>query len=62
MNIDKMIDMLLLNISKTKSVFYMEKRTYRDMKTYKSYLITINKRKEEFKSKRDLLIYLSKIK
>lgn len=62
MNINKMINMLLLNLSKTKSVFYMEKRTYKDMKTYKSYILTINKKKEEFKNKRDLLIYLSKLK
>lgn len=62
MNINKMINMLLLNLSKTRSVFYMEKRTYKDMKTYKSYLITINKKKEEFRNKKDLLIYLSKIK
>lgn len=62
MNIDKMINMLLLNISKTKSVFYMERKTFKDMKTYKSYLITINKNKKEFRSKRDLLIYLSKLK
>ena len=62
MNIDKMINMLLLKISKTKSVFYMEKKTYKDMKIYKSYTITINKKKEEFRNKKDLLIYLSKIK
>ena len=62
MNIDKAINMLLLNISKTKSVFYIEKRIYKDIKIYKSYVITINKKKKDFKSKRDLLIYLSKIK
>jgi len=62
MNIDKMINMLLLKISKTKSVFYMEKKTYKDMKIYKSYTITINKKKEEFRNKKDLLIYLSKLK
>ena len=57
-----MINMLLLKISKTKSVFYMEKKTYKDMKIYKSYTITINKKKEEFRNKKDLLIYLSKLK
>lgn len=62
MNIDKMINMLLLKISKTKSVFYMEKKTYKDMKIYKSYTITINKKKEKFRNKKDLLIYLSKLK
>jgi hypothetical protein len=62
MNIDKMINMLLLKISKTKSVFYMEKKTYKDMKIYKSYIITINKKKEEFRNKKDLLIYLSNLK
>ena len=62
MNIDKMINMLLINISKTKNVFYMEKRTYKGMDIYKSYIVTINKKKEEFKSKKSLLLYLSKIK
>jgi hypothetical protein len=62
MNIDKMINTLLLKISKTKSVFYMEKKTYKDMKIYKSYTITINKKKEEFRNKKDLLIYLSNLK
>ena len=62
MNIDKMINMLLLKLSKARSVFYMEKRTYKDMKIYKSYIITINKKKEEFRSKKDLLIYLSRLK
>jgi hypothetical protein len=62
MNIDKMINMLLLKISKTKSVFYMEKKTYKDMKIYKTYTITINKKKEEFRNKKDLLIYLSNLK
>ena len=62
MNIDKMINILLLNISKTKKVFYMEKRTYKNMQIYKSYIITIDNKKEEFRSKTKLLMYLSKIK
>ena len=62
MNIDRMINMLLLKLSKEHDIFYMEKRTYKNMETYKSYIITINKKKEEFRSKRNLLIYLSKLK
>ena len=62
MNIDKMINMLLLNISKYHSVFYMDKRTYNNMKTYRSYIVTINNNKKEFKSKKELVIYLSKYK
>lgn len=59
-NIDKMINMLLLKLAKSNDIFFMDKRTYKNSKIYKSYIINIGKDKEEFKSKRDLLIYLSK--
>jgi hypothetical protein len=59
-NIDKMINMLLLKLAKCNDIFFMEKRTYKNSKIYKSYIINIGKEKEEFRSKRDLLIYLSK--
>ena len=62
MNIDRMINMLLLNLSKKYNVFYMEKRTYKEMQTYKNYSVKIDELKKEFKSKRDLLTYLSKLK
>lgn len=62
MNIDRMINMLLIKLSKKHYVFYMEKRTYRESKINKSYYIKIDNRKKEYRSKTDLLIYLSKIK
>jgi len=62
MNIDKMINMLLIKLSKKHYVFYMEKRTYRESKINKSYFIKIDNLKKEYRSKTDLLMYLSKIK
>lgn len=59
-NIDKMINILLLNLSKTHDIFFMEKRSYRDNKVYKSFIVKIDKTSEEFRNKRDLLIFLSK--
>ena len=59
-NIDKMINMLLLKLSRTHDIFYMEKRNYKVDKVYKTFIIKIDKTSEEFKNKRDLLIYLSK--
>lgn len=59
-NIDKMINMLLLKFSRTHDIFYMEKRNYKVDKVYKTFIIKIDKTSEEFKNKRDLLIYLSK--
>lgn len=60
MNIDKMINMLLIKLSKKHDIFFMEKRNYRDDKIYKSFIVKIDKKSEEFRNKRDLLIYLSK--
>ena len=60
MNIDKMVNMLLLKLSKNHDIFYIEKRSYRDDKVYKTFIIKIDKTSEEFKNKRDLFIYLSK--
>lgn len=60
MNIDKMINMLLIKLSKEHDIFYMEKRSYNDDKIYKSFIIKIDDLKKEFRTKRDLLIYLSK--
>lgn len=55
-----MINMLLLKLSRTHDIFYMEKRNYKVDKVYKTFIIKIDKTSEEFKNKRDLLIYLSK--
>lgn len=56
---DKMINMLLLKLSQQYKVFYMEKRNYKKSKVYKTFNIKIGNIKEEFLSKRDLLIFLS---
>ena len=53
--------MLLLKLSETQDIFYMEKRNYRENKIYKSFVIKLNKETKEFKNKRDLLLYLSKL-
>lgn len=58
MNINKMIDMLLRQLSLKNKVFYMEQRTYKENKVYKNYLIKINNSKREFRSKYDLLLWL----
>lgn len=60
-NIDKMINMLLLKLSKTHDIFFMEKRNYRDDKVYKTFIVKIDKTSEEFRNKRDLLMFLSKM-
>lgn len=36
MNIDKMINISLINLSKTHKIFYMEKRTYNEEKINKT--------------------------
>lgn len=59
MNIDKMINMLLIKLSQQYKVFYMEKRNYKSGKIYKTFNIKIGNIKEEFLSKRDLLVFLS---
>ena len=57
-NLKKMINMLLQRLSLEYDVFYMEKRNYKEGKTYKSFFIKIGNIKEEFKSERDLLLFL----
>lgn len=57
-NIKKMINMLLQKLSLEYDVFYMEKRNYHDGKIYKTFNIKIGNIKEEFKSERDLLLFL----
>lgn len=57
-NIKKMINMLLQKLSLEYDVFYMEKRNYRNGKIYKTFTIKIGNVKEEFKSERDLILFL----
>lgn len=59
MNIDKMINMLLIKLSKEYDIFYMEKRTYKEGKIYKSYIVDVGGIKRECKNKKDLLLFLS---
>lgn len=59
MNIDRMINMLLLKLSKEHDIFYMERRTYKDNKVYKSYIVNIDGNNGEYKNKKDLLTNLS---
>ena len=58
-NIDKMINILLLKLSKEHDIFYMERRTYKDNKVYKSYIVNIDGNNAVYKNKKDLLINLS---
>ena len=57
-NIKRMTEMLLKKLSLEYNVFYMEKRNYKEGKTYKSFFIKIGNIKEEFKSEMDLLLFL----
>lgn len=58
-NTDRMINMLLIKLSKKHDIFFMEKRSYRNDKIYKSFIIKIDNVSEEFRNKRELLIFLS---
>lgn len=59
MNIKKMVDMLLINISFKHKVFYLEQRTYKKGKTFKNYKVKIdNDKMQEFNSLTQLLIFL----
>lgn len=53
-----MINMLLQKLSFEYDIFYMERRNYKEGKTYKSFLIKIGDCKEEFRNERDLLLFL----
>ena len=50
--------MLLQRLSLQYDIFYMEKRNYKEGKIYKSFFIKIGNIKEDFKSERDLLLFL----
>lgn len=59
---NKYINMILLKLSLKYNVFYMEKVNYVNGRSYKTYFVKFSNVKEEFKSKRDLLIFLSNYK
>lgn len=50
--------MLLQKLSFSHNIFYLEKRSYNEGKVYKTYIIKVDKTSNEFKSEKDLLIYL----
>ena len=56
-----MINMLLQQLSFKHNIFYLEKRSYKEGKIYKSYVVKIDKISTEFKNERDLLIYLKEM-
>ena len=59
MNIKKMVDMLLTNMSFKHEVFYLEQRTYKEGKIFKNYKVKIDYGKmQEFNSLTQLLIFL----
>ena len=58
MQISKMIDILLRNISKEYKATLIEMKTYKDDKVYKSYRVKIGNINEEFKSQIELLMFL----
>lgn len=60
MNVDKIINMLLIKLSKEHDIFYIEKRSYKEDKIYKPFIIKIDKTSQEFRNKKDLLLWLSK--
>ena len=61
MNVDKMINMILIKISQKHDVFYMEKRSYKNNKIYKSFIVKIDNITNEYKSKTDMLISLKEM-
>lgn len=50
--------MLLIKLSQNNDIFYMEKRTYKDGKMYKSYTVDVGGIKRECRNKKDLLLFL----
>ena len=56
-----MIDMLLRKLSTEHYVYYIEKRTYKNNKVYKSYVINIDRIKKEYNNKCDLLYGLKEM-
>lgn len=58
MNIQKMLNMLMQKISLTDKIFYMEQKTYKEGRVYKSYKLKIKNKTYEFNSQKDILLWL----
>jgi len=61
MNIDKMINMLLIKLSKEYKVFYMERRTYKHNKSTKCFILSIDNTTQTFRNKTELLKHLANL-
>lgn len=57
----KYINMILIKLSFNHKVFYMEKRNYKNGKSYKTYIIRIDELTKEFTKQYDLLNWLSQL-
>lgn len=61
-NINEAINRSLLILSQKHKIFYMEKRNYKDMKCFKSFILKIDDSEtNEFNNKADLLMYLKEL-
>ena len=61
MNIERMIDVALRNLSIKHTIFLMERRTYKDNKVYKSYILSIDGEQEEYRNKYDLFFAIKEM-
>jgi len=60
-NIDRMIEIILRKLSLEHKVYYNERRTYKDNKIYKSYIVSIDGENHEYKNKCDLLFSIKEM-
>lgn len=58
MSIQQMLNVIMQKISLKYKIFYMEKRTYKEGKVYKTYRVKIGNQNKEFNSQTDLLLWL----
>ena len=56
-----MIEMILRKLSLEHKVYYNERRTYKDNKIYKSYIVSIDGENHEYKNKCDLLFSIKEM-
>ena len=61
MNIERMIEVVLRKLSNEHTIFLMERRTYKDNKVYKSYILSIDGEQEEYKNKYDLFFAIKEM-
>jgi hypothetical protein len=61
MNIERMIEVALRKLSIEHTIFLMERRTYKDNKVYKSYILSIDDEQQEYKNKFDLFFAIKEM-